>query len=1251
MPGSLIRHPERILVNSSAVTGGISASAPVLHGLMEGLGWHDVREEILARDQEAALEVGRLRQILTDYETNPSAPNRAILIFVLEKELAAARTELEYAQAQQRQYALEAAQEAEMNVSHSQSWREWAISGLKSFFGSTAREQTEKYAEMTTIRQKRIEQLQLTLASLNEIDLNEPILPSQISDLEAHDMEALVTEPPVLGEKSIAQENIDSDEDMIEIDTRDGKKMPAEGGYHHDRHLLAYPLTNEFQINADNMDSQWTPVVAALNSGDFVVVWTRHSQDLDDSEIYAQRYSAIGIAQDAEFRVNTYTFLRQSSPSIAALNSGDFVVAWHSDGQDGSGLGVYAQRYSAIGIAQDVEFRVNTYTFSNQGTPSIAALNSGDFVVIWVSRAPNGRESIYAQRYSAVGISQGVEFLLNTSSSPSIAALNSGDFVVAWTSYDGSQSGVYAQRYSAIGIAQDAEFRVNTYTFLDQSSPRIAALNSGDFVVIWVSHPPNERGSLYEIYAQRYSAVGISQGGEFLVDAYAYASTSIFHYGLIPSITGLNSGNFVVAWQRERPHDPGLYTQVYSALGVPQGVKFQINTTPSYDYLRNPSLAKLNSDNFIVVWGSNSYQYKIYGRLISSTNLLPVLEQNQLTLNDAETVVITPSFLSATDANLGAILPNLRFTVNSIQRGVFELITNPGIEITQFSQAQVQAGEIQFVHDGSNISPDLWISVNNGVSDLSDSLPEKASINFNQRPVWINSRLILLEGQRLMLEPLMISVQDDNSPEEIHFTVVNATHGRFELSSNRNQPITAFSAQQITAREIEFVHDGEEIPPTASLSMGDGFFHEEPISLFIAYTPVNDPPYVNRIVGPQIYNLGEAFSFTIEADSFIDPEGEVVLSLSAREAGQSDLPKGFEFNAATQRFLGQIMQTDHWNISLQATDTEGLSAITFFSLRIVELGNPCSISGMSGYRSDGYTCQTMRSFIIAVPSVIGALILAALRICFKNRQIEKSWSDQHYQIHNILRHELKLEIGALDANYEQKYKGLIFNLLGCLLQIQRKIADSDDRYNSRVAQVVAQLSQEEIRLYAAVLILGIRTRIHFPSLYCDEGPGEMKRVMPIYRYFYETLPIPVQSLTTYKFSMEIFMAAFKEILATARAQLTKPEIDVTPILVANKQNGIGAAIAGFFCCRKPILASRVIRSMAVDRVVDIMDEKEQEDSQNNISQNDLALFAAKSKNLPGPDQEPIEMKMLDHSSPRDKALGLPENENHIVTFG
>ena len=56
------------------------------------------------------------------------------------------------------------------------------------------------------------------------------------------------------------------------------------------------------------------------------------------------------MAQGGEFRVNTLT-VGGGQTSVASDAEGDFVVTWSSHDQDGSGYGVYAQRYAAVPTA------------------------------------------------------------------------------------------------------------------------------------------------------------------------------------------------------------------------------------------------------------------------------------------------------------------------------------------------------------------------------------------------------------------------------------------------------------------------------------------------------------------------------------------------------------------------------------------------------------------------------------------------------------------------------------------------------------------------------------------------------------------------------------------------------------------------------------------------------------------------------------------------------------------------------------
>jgi hypothetical protein len=93
------------------------------------------------------------------------------------------------------------------------------------------------------------------------------------------------------------------------------------------------------------------------SAGDFVVVWeSPHDGGLIG--VFGQRFASTGAPLGTEFLVNTYTTADQSGPGVASDSAGRFVVVWRSGGQDGSGGGVFAQRYSMIVPVELTRFTV-----------------------------------------------------------------------------------------------------------------------------------------------------------------------------------------------------------------------------------------------------------------------------------------------------------------------------------------------------------------------------------------------------------------------------------------------------------------------------------------------------------------------------------------------------------------------------------------------------------------------------------------------------------------------------------------------------------------------------------------------------------------------------------------------------------------------------------------------------------------------------------------------------------------------------
>jgi len=375
----------------------------------------------------------------------------------------------------------------------------------------------------------------------------------------------------------------------------------------------------EFRVNTYTTDNQQSPSVAMGANGNFLIAWHSLGQDGSGWGIYAQRYDSAGNPIGSEFRVNTYTANDQANPSVAMDADGNFVIAWVGNLQDGSEWGIYAQRYGSAGNPLGSEFRVNTYTTDNQLSPSVAMGANGNFLIAWHSRGQDGSGwGIYAQRYDSAGNPVGSEFRVNTYTTdnqlfPSVAMDPNGNFLIAWQSLgqDGSGWGIYAQRYGSAGNPVGSEFRVNTYTANDQGNPSVAMDADGNFVIAWRSD--GQDGSEYGIYAQRYSSAGNPLGSEFQVNTY----TANDQWN--PSVTMDADGNFVIAWDSNGQDGSGwgIYAQRYDSAGNPIGSEFRVNTYTANDQ-GDPSVAMDADGNFLIAWQSNGQdgsEYGIYAHL------------------------------------------------------------------------------------------------------------------------------------------------------------------------------------------------------------------------------------------------------------------------------------------------------------------------------------------------------------------------------------------------------------------------------------------------------------------------------------------------------------------------------------------------------------------------------------------------------------------------------------------------------------
>ncbi|HEX6144659.1 MAG TPA: putative Ig domain-containing protein, partial [Geminicoccaceae bacterium] len=102
----------------------------------------------------------------------------------------------------------------------------------------------------------------------------------------------------------------------------------------------------------------------------------------------------------------------------------------------------------------------------------------------------------------------------------------------------------------------------------------------------------------------------------------------------------------------------------------------------------------------------------------------------------------------------------------------------------------------------------------------------------------------------------------------------------------------------------------------------------------------NDAPEVGDDPDAPDAAVGEAYSFELPDDTFVDPDEGDELTLTASEADGSALPGWLDFDPATGEFSGTPDAGDLGEVSVavQAVDEGGLEAETTFSFEVLSGG-------------------------------------------------------------------------------------------------------------------------------------------------------------------------------------------------------------------------------------------------------------------------------------------------------------------------
>lgn len=352
----------------------------------------------------------------------------------------------------------------------------------------------------------------------------------------------------------------------------------------------------DFQVNENaGGASQFTPAIASDDNGNFVLAWADRRRGFGD--IYAQRYSAEGTSVGINFKINDHDEVNSSfTPAVTWSKKGILMIAWWDkrNGDDD----IFAQRVASDGTALGANFRVNDDTGNtNQDHPAIASDAEGNFIITWQDDR-DGRDNIYAQRFSEGGTALASNFRVSQGSgfkgNPAIATDSTGNFVITWDDdRDFARSQIYARRFAGDGTPLSDNFRVGDDLTRGHLFPAIAADADGNFVIAWLTLHDGKEG----IVAQRYASDGSKSGGNFKVND---------DDGSVDKLTVSAAmdaeGNFLISWRDERNGHDDIHAQYFTHNGSAQGSNFRVNDDAGEARQLSPASITTGVGKFVVAW-------------------------------------------------------------------------------------------------------------------------------------------------------------------------------------------------------------------------------------------------------------------------------------------------------------------------------------------------------------------------------------------------------------------------------------------------------------------------------------------------------------------------------------------------------------------------------------------------------------------------------------------------------------------------
>jgi VCBS repeat-containing protein len=689
------------------------------------------------------------------------------------------------------------------------------------------------------------------------------------------------------------------------------------------------PIGPETRVSATTAGNQSNPVVAIAPGGAFVVAWVSAGQDGDGNGVFARRFAADGSPLADEFLVNTTVIGSQSAPSVAIDGTGAFVIAWQ--GPDGGGNGVFFQRFDSAGVAQGEETLAHD-PGGEQTAPVVGRDGAGSFVIAWQAPDASGL-GVFARRFDADGVAVGDAFAVNTGATasdqklPAVAVNGDGTLLIAWQGKDSNGDGVFAKVYAADGSVAIPDLLVNTTEGGNQQSPAVTLNAAGRFAVAWQGVDASGLG----VYGRLYDAAGTPAGAELRLNATTGGDQTA------PAVAMTGDGDLIGAWtssgqdadrtavmtQRFLPDGSLVYLTGEGhadALVTLRGTLADVNAaldgmtfTPAPGFVGVASIGLAVDDLGNAGAGDPLGASDTLSIVVGNGPLLDLDADNSSGLDGghfATTFVAGGAAVRVadTDAVLSSPgtgkLTSLTVTLTNPLDGADEVLTadTSGTLITaSYAGHVLTLSNLDTVANYKKVLGTVRYQDTDAFPDPTTRLIEIVAVSGTLRgntavaqigvtafetdapTTAANAGSTAEEGGTDPILPGELRYVDAQPAADVAYLVTGApAHGHLELSTNPDVPVLAFTQADVDAGRLRYRHDGSEtLADSFTFDVRDALGNTAAGETFaVTVSPVNDAP----VASLESYSLEEDTSLSaLVADGVLandsDAEGDALSAV------------------------------------------------------------------------------------------------------------------------------------------------------------------------------------------------------------------------------------------------------------------------------------------------------------------------------------------------------------------------------------